>query len=104
MSTNLPNLDRTKFNQDASRYSVQEGEHFRVSYPRLSPQTNEVVLHEKDLEVTQIVNTGAFSEASRGLLVMRLHFLIHTYLNLLVIERGGATIGKTPLLGHSLTL
>ena len=41
-------------------------------------------MKEKEIGVTQIMDTKSLSETSKGHLVMRLHFLVSSYLNIYV--------------------
>jgi hypothetical protein len=90
-------LDRDALNRDP--LVEQPGETFRISYPTLSPNSTEVQILSRDLSLTQIVNTQTFSQTSTGHLVMRLHFLVTSYLNLYLEDKKS----KEVILGHSLS-
>lgn len=50
-------LNRSKFREEWSNLTMQDGEEFKVSYPYLDPRTNEASFKEKDISLTQIANT-----------------------------------------------
>ena len=79
---------------------MQAGEKFSFSYPYLDPRTNEVTHLEREIDVTQIINKDEFNEGQTGVLVMRLHFLVSTYLNLYVWD----PVAKASVYGHAVSL
>ena len=52
-----------------------------MTFPHLAP-TGEIQQIEKTLKCTQIINTDDFNQTSKGLLIMRLHFLVTSYIDL----------------------
>ena len=60
-----------------------------------------MVQREKVLRCTQIVNTEEFDQTSRGLLVMRLHFVFTSYIELYLWcpEKREVVLGSPELVG-----
>ena len=81
IGANDPTLDRDRLHKDKLKYHYQEDEEFQMTFPHLAP-TGEIQQIEKTLKCTQIINTDDFNQTSKGLLVMRLHFLVTSYIDL----------------------
>ena len=89
-------LDRDIISADRQAFSFEKDERFKVSNPVRS-QTNEIEYVEKDIACTQIVKTSELTQTSKGILVMRLHFLVSGYLNLYIWD----PVKKEVVLGSS---
>ncbi|TNV73089.1 hypothetical protein FGO68_gene10189 [Halteria grandinella] len=91
-------LDRSRFQKSKLTYTVDEDQEYSFTHPHLNAK-NEVEYIEKNLKCLQITDTQNFSEASTGVLVMRLKFLVTSYLNLYVWDPESQSV----VLGHAVS-
>eukprot|EP00347_Sterkiella_histriomuscorum_P003314 403364758 len=91
-------INRQKIKDEGlGKYKLYQKEQISFQTPAYS-ETGQQLFLNKNLTVNQVINPDKTDQSSRIFLVMRLHLLVTTYLNMYVVD---SETGE-PLLGHSL--